>query len=37
VILLHGTAFNSTMWMGDIAAWSQHFRVYALTSSATQG
>jgi pimeloyl-ACP methyl ester carboxylesterase len=30
VILLHGTAFNSTMWMGDIAAWSQHFRVYAV-------
>lgn len=30
VILLHGTAFNSTMWMGDIAAWSQDFRVYAV-------
>lgn len=30
VILLHGTAFNSTMWMGDITAWSQYFRVYAV-------
>lgn len=30
VVLLHGTAFNSIMWMGDIAAWSQHFRVYAV-------
>jgi pimeloyl-ACP methyl ester carboxylesterase len=29
VVLLHGTAFNSTMWMGDIASWSAHFRVYA--------
>ena len=30
LILLHGTAFNSIMWMGDIAVWSQHFRVYAV-------
>jgi len=30
VILLHGTAFNSTMWMADIVAWSQYFRVYAV-------
>jgi len=30
VILLHGTAFNSIMWMGDIGAWSQGFRVYAV-------
>lgn len=30
VILLHGTAINSMMWMGDIAAWSQDFRVYAV-------
>ena len=30
VILLHGTAFNSIMWMGDIAAWSKHFRLYAV-------
>ena len=30
LILLHGTAFNSTMWMGDIAAWAPHFRVYAI-------
>jgi pimeloyl-ACP methyl ester carboxylesterase len=30
LVLLHGTAFNSTMWMGDIAAWSSAFRVYAV-------
>jgi pimeloyl-ACP methyl ester carboxylesterase len=30
LILLHGTAFNSSMWMGDVAGWSQHFRVYAV-------
>ena len=30
LVLLHGTAFNSIMWMGDIGAWSQHFRVYAI-------
>jgi pimeloyl-ACP methyl ester carboxylesterase len=30
LILLHGTAFNSVMWMGDIAAWAPYFRVYAV-------
>ena len=30
LMLLHGSATNSAMWMGDIAAWAQHFRVYAL-------
>ncbi len=30
LVLLHGTAFNSTMWMGDVASWSNHFRVYAV-------
>ncbi len=30
VVLLHGSAFNSAMWMGDVAAWSEHFRVYAV-------
>ena len=30
LVLLHGTAFNSIMWMGDIASWSTHFRVYAV-------
>ena len=30
LVLLHGTAFNSTMWMGDIPAWSRVFRVYAV-------
>jgi pimeloyl-ACP methyl ester carboxylesterase len=30
LLLLHGSAANSTMWMGDISAWSAHFRVYAI-------
>lgn len=30
LILLHGTNSNSTMWLGDIAKYSRHFRTYAL-------
>lgn len=30
VMLFHGSAFNSVTWMGDIEAWAQHFRVYAV-------
>jgi pimeloyl-ACP methyl ester carboxylesterase len=30
VVLLHGSAFNSATWMGDVAAWSEHFRLYAV-------
>ncbi len=30
LLLLHGSAFNSAGWMGDVAAWSRHFRVYAV-------
>jgi pimeloyl-ACP methyl ester carboxylesterase len=30
VVLLHGTAFNSVMWMGDIVSWAKEFRVYAV-------
>jgi pimeloyl-ACP methyl ester carboxylesterase len=30
LVLLHGTAFNSSMWIGSIAAWAAHFRVYAV-------
>lgn len=30
LVLLHGSAFNSATWMGDVAAWSEHFRVYAV-------
>lgn len=30
LLLLHGTAFNSVMWMGDIASWAGSFRVYAI-------
>jgi pimeloyl-ACP methyl ester carboxylesterase len=30
VVLLHGSGFNSVTWMGDVAAWSQSFRVFAV-------
>ncbi|WP_227793542.1 alpha/beta fold hydrolase [Paenibacillus guangzhouensis] len=30
IILLHGSGSNSSMWIGDIAAYSKHYRVYAV-------
>ena len=30
LILLHGAQSNALSWMGDVAAWSEHFRVYAV-------
>lgn len=30
VVLLHGSATNSASWIGDIASWSKHFRVFAI-------
>ena len=30
VVLLHGGAANSAMWMGDIAAWAREFRIFAV-------
>ncbi len=30
VVLLHGSAANSAIWMGDIAEWSAHFHVFAV-------
>jgi pimeloyl-ACP methyl ester carboxylesterase len=30
LLLLHGSMANSTMWMGDVASWAAHFRVYAV-------
>jgi len=30
LLLLHGSAANSAMWVGDVAAWATHFRVYAI-------
>jgi pimeloyl-ACP methyl ester carboxylesterase len=30
LLLLHGSGTNAAMWMGDIAAWAQVFRVYAV-------
>jgi pimeloyl-ACP methyl ester carboxylesterase len=30
LFLLHGSMANSAMWMGDVAAWAAHFRIYAV-------
>jgi pimeloyl-ACP methyl ester carboxylesterase len=30
LLLFHGSGSNSTAWLADIAAWSAHFRVYAI-------
>ncbi len=30
LLLLHGSAINSAMWMGDVAAWASHFRMFAV-------
>src|SRR5580698_2811616 len=30
LLLLHGGAGNSAMWMGDVAAWAEDFRLYAV-------
>ncbi|AJC61218.1 alpha/beta hydrolase fold protein [Streptomyces sp. 769] len=30
VVLLHGSGANTSMWWGDVAAWSRHFRTYAV-------
>jgi pimeloyl-ACP methyl ester carboxylesterase len=30
LLLLHGASFNSVTWMGDVAEWAKHFRVYAV-------
>jgi pimeloyl-ACP methyl ester carboxylesterase len=30
LLLLHGSIANSAMWIGDVAAWSKHLRIYAV-------
>jgi pimeloyl-ACP methyl ester carboxylesterase len=30
LLLLHGSAANTAMWMSDVASWAQDFRVYAV-------
>ena len=30
LVLLHGAGSNSFMWLGDVAAWAAHFRIYAV-------
>ncbi|KAA6213347.1 alpha/beta fold hydrolase [Streptomyces albofaciens JCM 4342] len=30
LVLLHGAGANASMWQGDIATWSRHFRTYAV-------
>lgn len=30
LVLLHGSGANAATWRGDVAAWSEHFRVHAV-------
>ncbi|MBB5079549.1 alpha/beta fold hydrolase [Nonomuraea endophytica] len=30
LVLLHGSGANTSMWRGDVATWSRHFRTYAV-------
>ncbi len=30
LLLFHGGMANSAMWMGDVAVWAKHFRIYAI-------
>jgi pimeloyl-ACP methyl ester carboxylesterase len=30
LLLFHGSAGNSAMWMGDVRAWAGHYRVYSI-------
>lgn len=30
LVLLHGSAANSVVWMGDVRVFAEHFRVYAV-------
>src|SRR5271157_4184247 len=30
LLLFHGSMANSAMWMGSVAAWAEHFRIYAV-------
>jgi len=30
LLLFHGSIANSAMWMGSVAAWAEHFRIYAV-------
>jgi pimeloyl-ACP methyl ester carboxylesterase len=30
LLLFHGSGANAVMWMGDVADWAKHFRVYAV-------
>jgi pimeloyl-ACP methyl ester carboxylesterase len=30
LLLLHGSGGNAAMWMGDVAVWAAHYRVFAI-------
>lgn len=30
LVLCHGSGTNAAIWMGDVATWAEHFRVYAV-------
>ena len=37
LVLLHGAGINSAMWMGDMAVYCRHFRVFALDTPGEPG
>jgi pimeloyl-ACP methyl ester carboxylesterase len=37
LLLLHGSAGNSIMWIGDVATFAAHFRVYAIDTIGEAG
>jgi pimeloyl-ACP methyl ester carboxylesterase len=37
LLLFHGSGGNAAMWMGDVAAWAAHFRVYAIDTIGEPG
>lgn len=37
LILLHGSAMNTAMWMGDVQAYSRYYRVYAVDIQGEPG
>jgi pimeloyl-ACP methyl ester carboxylesterase len=37
LLLFHGSAANSAMWIGDVASWAHDFRVYAVDLAGEPG
>ncbi|GAA3072289.1 alpha/beta fold hydrolase [Streptosporangium carneum] len=37
LLLFHGSGTNTAMWIGDVASWAEHFRVYAVDMIGESG